>query len=298
MSLRKAFTLIELLVVIAIIAILAAILFPVFAQAKDAAKTSVAVSNVKQTGLAILMYANDYDDSFPLAWSDDPTGEGFWTWQGKCQPYTKNWGVLLNPKITAPSGPAAYWQRLEHMGSLPAKGAVFNAPLSPNGGYSYTGYFSNNVASHLDGVMGYGAAGYGYNNGTNTNPPTNGFASLTTTSVNSPADEIMVTPASAWDYWMGIFGTLQPFSNCGDWGSTSAGYDVVSGDWGFTGPVSIKPNTNSGIGASCAFPDGMGLMTAIDGHSKTMDYKGQLMKVQQIADGTFVFTHMWPQGIN
>lgn len=62
---KRAFTLIELLVVIAIIAILAAILFPVFAQAKLAAKQSVSLSNQKQIGLAILMYANNYDDVYP-----------------------------------------------------------------------------------------------------------------------------------------------------------------------------------------------------------------------------------------
>jgi prepilin-type N-terminal cleavage/methylation domain-containing protein len=62
---KKAFTLIELLVVIAIIAILAAILFPVFAQAKLAAKKAVSISNQKQLGLAIIMYANDYDDMYP-----------------------------------------------------------------------------------------------------------------------------------------------------------------------------------------------------------------------------------------
>lgn len=62
---RPAFTLIELLVVIAIIAILAAILFPVFARAREAARHTVNISNVKQIGLAWMMYTQDYDDTFP-----------------------------------------------------------------------------------------------------------------------------------------------------------------------------------------------------------------------------------------
>jgi prepilin-type N-terminal cleavage/methylation domain-containing protein/prepilin-type processing-associated H-X9-DG protein len=66
---KKAFTLIELLVVIAIIAILAAILFPVFAQAKEAAKKTACLSNTKQMGLALLMYGGDNDDGYPT-WSD------------------------------------------------------------------------------------------------------------------------------------------------------------------------------------------------------------------------------------
>lgn len=70
-----AFTLIELLVVIAIIAILAAILFPVFAQAKFAAKKTVDLSNAKEIGIANYLYLNDYDDTMPtfFAYNSDPT---------------------------------------------------------------------------------------------------------------------------------------------------------------------------------------------------------------------------------
>src|SRR5207248_8693882 len=62
---RRAFTLIELLVVIAIIAILAAILFPVFAQARASARAISCISNTKQVSLGLLMYSQDYDETFP-----------------------------------------------------------------------------------------------------------------------------------------------------------------------------------------------------------------------------------------
>ncbi len=65
MTQKKGFTLIELLVVIAIIAILAAILFPVFARAREKARASSCLSNMKQIGLAVLQYAQDYDENFP-----------------------------------------------------------------------------------------------------------------------------------------------------------------------------------------------------------------------------------------
>ncbi len=90
---RRAFTLIELLVVIAIIAILAAILFPVFAQAKAAAKKSADLSNVKQISLGVIMYSGDYDDQYPRAFYF-PTvlndyGNAF-SWREATQPYIKN----------------------------------------------------------------------------------------------------------------------------------------------------------------------------------------------------------------
>jgi prepilin-type N-terminal cleavage/methylation domain-containing protein len=84
---NRAFTLIELLVVIAIIAILAAILFPVFAQAKQAAKRTATISNIKQLALGNVMYANDYDDVVVTVWQDWP--EGLFALQ-LLYPYTKN----------------------------------------------------------------------------------------------------------------------------------------------------------------------------------------------------------------
>jgi prepilin-type N-terminal cleavage/methylation domain-containing protein/prepilin-type processing-associated H-X9-DG protein len=101
-SSRRAFTLIELLVVIAIIAILAAILFPVFAQAKNAAKKTADLSNMKQLGLATVMYATDADDVMPLGayWVDVPSvGWKLFTWRGNSLPYIKNKDIFSPPNF-------------------------------------------------------------------------------------------------------------------------------------------------------------------------------------------------------
>lgn len=89
----KGFTLIELLVVIAIIAILAAILFPVFAKAREKARQSACLSNMKQIGLGLMQYVSDYDEVYPLSYYY-PNGTGGST--GYCQ-----WSAMIKPYVTS-----------------------------------------------------------------------------------------------------------------------------------------------------------------------------------------------------
>jgi len=113
-SRRRAFTLIELLVVIAIIAILAAILFPVFAQARDAARKTGCGSNMKQISNAMLMYRSDFDEK-PV-----PGNLGNYTnkygqtariwWQGMIMPYVKNARVFACPSASVADG--NFWGEL------------------------------------------------------------------------------------------------------------------------------------------------------------------------------------------
>lgn len=106
---RRAFTLIELLVVIAIIAILAAILFPVFAQAREAARKTQCISNLKQISSAVLMYSQDYDEILPqTGWQGPCTNpatlaagdqyfSGTFAFPMACAPYIKNWKIFDCP---------------------------------------------------------------------------------------------------------------------------------------------------------------------------------------------------------
>ena len=112
---KRAFTLIELLVVIAIIAILAAILFPVFAQAKEAAKKTSCLSNDKQMGTALFLYAGDNEDTLcQTSWENDAAHPYQVHWTFLMQPYIKNWDMFrcpsdstpIKPKVSCPNGDA------------------------------------------------------------------------------------------------------------------------------------------------------------------------------------------------
>ncbi len=105
---RKGFTLIELLVVIAIIAILAAILFPVFARAREKARQTACLSNVKQINLALQMYAQDYDEQICYGYHEN----GIY-WYDVLQPYAKNDQIFVCP--SGPSNTPGYAWNYPHM---------------------------------------------------------------------------------------------------------------------------------------------------------------------------------------
>jgi prepilin-type N-terminal cleavage/methylation domain-containing protein/prepilin-type processing-associated H-X9-DG protein len=98
---RRAFTLIELLVVIAIISILAAILFPVFAQAREKARQAACISNLKQIGLAMLQYSQDYEETYPLPYyqtsASSPATNTTTSWPRIIQPYVKSTALFRCP---------------------------------------------------------------------------------------------------------------------------------------------------------------------------------------------------------
>lgn len=122
MKAKKAFTLIELLVVIAIIAILAAILFPVFAQAKEAAKKTQCLSNMKQLGIGMNLYLNDVDDMLPRqAYWDYSSSSGWATQAGGMH----EWSQVILPYIK--NGKE---QLLSYAGAAGGPGTIFACPTS------------------------------------------------------------------------------------------------------------------------------------------------------------------------
>lgn len=137
----RAFTLIELLVVIAIIAILAAILFPVFAQAKEAAKKTSCLGNTKQIATATFLYASDSDDTLcQTSWESsltqqaiNPGGTYQIHWTYLMQPYIKNWGIFVCPSDSAPVKGKHPCTNLSDIGQLDASGHMYcdwEAPYS------------------------------------------------------------------------------------------------------------------------------------------------------------------------
>lgn len=229
----RAFTLIELLVVIAIIAILAAILFPVFAQAKAAAKKTSELSNNKQLATASIMYSGDNDDTamtFPYAarWSSPSyvNGEKGLHWADRLQPYVKNKGIFSNPSNTDTLYQASgYWK----------PGATSATDTNINNFYRVT-YTYNHLLSHAD-----------------FSPDEPGAASLT--SVGSPAETVMLGPSNNWFSW----------SSCQSSGGNNRylAWNISVGGWGYElwGANKISQVGTAGFGGGANF-------SYVDGHAK------------------------------
>jgi len=146
---QRGFTLIELLVVIAIIAILAAILFPVFAQARARARAISCVSNLKQIGTATSMYVQDYDESYPCGWGGPSDSAIRSMWRYSLQPYIQKYGSQTKD----PYDSSGY----TNMG-------VFVCPQQPGDPQSYgpTGYGYNAFGGLTKGWADYGGGAGGF----------------------------------------------------------------------------------------------------------------------------------------
>jgi prepilin-type N-terminal cleavage/methylation domain-containing protein len=317
----RAFTLIELLVVIAILAILSAILFPVFAQAKEAAKDTANLSNLKQTGAAILLYSTDWEDVFPLAARFEPSNRalfGLSTWQAEVQPYMKSWEILEHPKnASTGNGALKAWRATQHYGVAPRALNLKGTSWGGNAGRDYyladpaVGSFARRVCGNQPcRYTGFFGVGCGLNRDEcpwwGVGDPLNGTSvpSLTQTSIANVAGSILAAEGAMWDLWMGI-GVENPCTYGITW---SPGQYNVTGTSGFhmACPHARKrprPQTPDGScspsqcdGMSFGIQNGFTTFVATDGHAIAADYRGRVMQPAQLSDGTTVIKSLWPTG--
>jgi prepilin-type N-terminal cleavage/methylation domain-containing protein/prepilin-type processing-associated H-X9-DG protein len=173
---KRGFTLIELLVVIAIIAILAAILFPVFAKVREKARQTSCLSNEKQIGLAFAQYYEDYDEKWPAGASNSAaaTGVSGFGWAGQLYTYIKSTGLLKCPDDSTTSDVLATYTEVPvsygfNSNAAGAADAQFTSPASTVTLFEIQGDTANVSASFAnstvgDGVSAQGATAPGFGN--------------------------------------------------------------------------------------------------------------------------------------
>jgi len=298
---KKAFTLIELLVVIAIIAILAAILFPVFAQAKEAAKKTHCVSNTKQTALAAMIYAGDYDDTLP---AHDNNGSCLYL--GAAPPGTAanpcnwpDWGDLRPPNNLQANydqgASVMYWGAIEpyhkngQLSTCPSMGETqwgslvpiwpsLTGNAIPIGGYQRAlhRYYNNTLDQMALNmlVVNYGPVS-GVGSGINHNNTRPGAPRGKLGSVAKPADIILGVAESIWDWngaamsgrlGNGLVWPSYPNTACVNWWQDGWSLYLHNGKTGaanYADPNRLTNNPNL---------QGFAVFTFVDGHTKTMKY--------------------------
>lgn len=262
---RRGFTLIELLVVIAIIATLAAVLFPVFAQAREKARSVACLSNTRQMGAGILLYCQDYDEGLPLFYTNVPGGVclpnasalcGYRAmWQFAVYPYWKNWQITQCPSDSV-------------AGNDPVRKA-FNLSY----GYNY-GYLSELCDAN-------GKPGCGRDPGTGSRQH---FRSRFLSSVQSPAQIVLI-----------VDGGGRAFKSAVPYGSMVNPPDAYQSTELFFGPVDV------GWGSNCqtAFAarslvhddrwgatDGFAYRHTEGGNTCLVDGHVKYFKVSRLAGGT------------
>lgn len=246
---HHGFTLIELLVVIAIIAILAAILFPVFAQAKNAAKKTACLSNVKQISLGFLMYTTDYDDFMPV-WTANacatrppitspPTSSAFdlgYMYQSLVAPYIKN-GVN---------------QATGELGGLWACPSIKSSFSLISNTYAYNYYALGGTHNCTGGPL---AAGFApFNDSQYIRPPS-------TTQIGKPAEVFMISDGAQLSRPPAYIDFAGPTDvrNVGVWGAHEIGSGVIA------------PSASGGTSAQWRMLTGkMTNVGYVDGHAKTI----------------------------
>lgn len=196
---RRAFTLIELLVVIAIIAILAAILFPVFARAREAARKTACLSNTKQIGTALMMYSQDYEEVLPPPQLGTCPGIGCFAWADVIYPYVKNEKVFDCPSSTVRTKliPGIDPPRFYRDFSSGGPDATTNAALPANTNYNY--------GVNAFAITGGGAAGNGGVFGQDTT--TLGYPNLALAAIPAPANTVAVAEGRGATPWFLSQGT-------------------------------------------------------------------------------------------
>jgi prepilin-type N-terminal cleavage/methylation domain-containing protein/prepilin-type processing-associated H-X9-DG protein len=236
---KTAFTLIELLVVIAIIAILAAILFPVFAQAREKARGISCLSNLKQIGTAHMMYAQDYDETFAFGCPND-----WWlnTWFTTTQPYIKNVNVLRCPDDS---------------------GAGTNSWAGPRVSYASNGLQAWDGSNwSLFGVIGMEQ---------DKNQPGGWMGQMTRSmaEINKPSETVMITEKLRAEnqMWFGPFGVICGIPDNWGWGKS----EIPDGTRNPGNPAFVYPNgyAEGPDGAVTPVHNQRANFLLCDGHAKT-----------------------------